>query len=100
MVPVPASCQRLADGTFVDVLKVGVIVLIVLIVLLGLLGMPMSGGSMCPDCGLGTSSSVCIALLASVVLLIARRAMGLLLVRGRRPLLMTTDPLEPPPRLS
>ncbi len=80
-------------------LKVAVIVLVVLVVVLGLpLGLPMAGGSMCPDCDLGTTSVVCVALLASIVLLVPRRAIGILVVAARRPLLVTTDPLERPPR--
>jgi uncharacterized membrane protein YozB (DUF420 family) len=90
------------DGTVIYVLKVAVIVLVVLMVVLGLpLGMPMSGTSMCPDCSaVGTWSAMCIALIASVVLLMQRRATRLLLDRSRRPLLVSADVLEPPPRLS
>jgi len=68
------------------VLKVTVIVLlVVLVVLLGIpLGMPMSGGSMCPECSLaGTWGAMCVALLASVVLLVQRRASRILVDRSR-----------------
>lgn len=79
--------------------KAAVIVLVVLVLLLGLpLGLPMAGGPMCPDCVLGATSVVCIALLASIVLLVPRRAIGIVLFTARRPLLVTTDPLERPPR--
>lgn len=89
-------------GTVIDVLKVAVIVLVVLIVLLGLpLGMPMPGTSMCPDCGaLGGWSVMCIALLVSLVLLVQRRATPLLAVRLSRPILVSADVLERPPRLA
>lgn len=80
-------------------LKVAVIVLVVLVLLLGLpLGMPMPGTSMCPDCDLGTWSLMCIVLLGSIVLLIQRRAPGVLVARDRRPLLATVDVPERPPR--
>lgn len=77
------------------------IVLVVLIVLLGLpLGMPMSGASMCPDCSaVGAWSAMCIALLASVVILMQRRATRLFLHSSRRPILVSAEVLEPPPRL-
>ena len=107
-VPAPESAPLIveelappADGRVDDVLKVAVIVLVVLVLLLGLpLGLPMSGTSMCPDCGLGTWSLVCIALLGSVLLLVQRRATGILTGRTRRPLLVTVDALERPPRSS
>lgn len=77
------------------------IVLVVLVMLLGLpLGLPMAMGSMCPDCYLGTSSMFCIALLASIVLIVPRRAMGVLPASTRKPLLVATSPLERPPRSS
>jgi uncharacterized membrane protein len=85
------------------VLKVAVIVLlVVLVVLLGIpLGMPMSGTSMCPECSpAGTWGAICVALLASVVLLVQRHASRIFVDRSRRPLLMSADVLEPPPRLS
>jgi hypothetical protein len=84
------------------VLKVAVIVLVALLVLLGLpLGMPMAGTSMCPDCNaLGTWSAMCIALLASVVLFVPRRATRILIDRPGRAVLMPVDVLERPPRLS
>jgi hypothetical protein len=85
------------------VLKVAVIVLlVVLVVLLGIpLGTPMSGASMCPECSLaGTWGAMCVALLASVVLLVQRRASRILVDRSRRPSLVPTDVLERPPRLS
>lgn len=78
------------------------IVLVVLIVLLGLpLGTPMSGTAMCPDCtALGSWSAMCIALLASVVLLVQPRATRILVARSRRSILLLADALERPPRLS
>jgi hypothetical protein len=84
------------------VLKVAVIVLlVVLVVLIGIpLGMPMSGASMCPECSpAGTWGAMCVALLASVVLLVQRRIAH---PRGysRRPILVSADVLERPPRLS
>jgi hypothetical protein len=85
------------------VLKVTVIVLlVVLVVLLGIpLGMPISGGSMCPECSLaGMWGAMCVALLASVVLLVQRRASRILVERSRRPSLVSADVLERPPRLS
>jgi hypothetical protein len=85
------------------VLKVAVIVLlVVLVVLLGIpLGMPMSGASMCPECSLaGTWGAMCVALLASVVLLVQRRASRILVDRSRRPILVWADVLERPPRFS
>jgi len=85
------------------VLKVAVIVLlVVLVVLLGIpLGMPMSGSSMCPECGpAGTWGAMCVALLASVVLLVQRRASRILLDRSSRPILVWSDVLERPPRFS
>jgi hypothetical protein len=90
-------------GTVIDVLKVTVIVLlVVLVVLLGIpLGMPMSGGSMCPECSLaGTWGPMCVALVASVVLLVQRRASRILVDRSRQPNLVSADVLERPPRLS
>jgi hypothetical protein len=98
-----ASWERLVDGTVIDVLKVAVIVLlVVLVVLLGVpLGMQMPGASMCPECGpAATWGAMCAALLASVVLLVQRRASGILVDRARQPLLVSTDVLERPPRLS
>jgi hypothetical protein len=85
------------------VLKIAVIVLlVVLVVLLGIpLGMPMSGASMCPECGpAATWGAMCAALLASVVLLVQRRASRILVERARQPILMWTDVLERPPRFS
>jgi hypothetical protein len=84
------------------VLKAAVIVLVLLILLLGLpLGMPMSGTSMCPDCGnLGAWGLMCIALLGSIVLLMHGRAASILAERARRPLLVPADALERPPRSS
>lgn len=83
-------------------MKVAVIVLVVLLLLLGLpLGMPMSGTSMCPDCSsLGAWGLMCIVLLGSLVLLMQRRPTGILADRVRRPLLVTADALERPPRSS
>ena len=92
-----------AGGTVIDVLKVAVIVLlVVLVVLLGIpLGMPMSGASMCPECSpAGTWGAICVALLASIVLLVQGRASGILVDRTRRPILVSADVLEPPPRRS
>jgi hypothetical protein len=91
-----------AGGTVIDVLKVAVIVLVVLVVLLGIpLGMPMSGASMCPECSpAGTWGAMCVALLASVVLLVQGRASGILVDRTPRPILVSADVLERPPRLS
>jgi len=92
-----------AGGTVIDVLKVAVIVLlVVLVVLLGIpLGMPMSGASMCPECSpAGTWGAICVALLASIVLLVQGRASGILVDRTRRPILVSADVLERPPRLS
>jgi membrane protein implicated in regulation of membrane protease activity len=86
-----------------NVLKVAVIVLlVVLVVLLGIpLAMPMSGVLMCPECSLaGTWGGMCVALLASVVLLAQRRASRILVDRSRRPLLVSGDVLERPPRFS
>ena len=79
-----------------------IVLLVVLIVLLGTpLGMPMSGASMCPECTpAGAGAAMCVALLASVVLLVQRRATRLLVDSSRRPILVTTDVLERPPRLS
>jgi hypothetical protein len=85
------------------VLKVVVIVLlVVLVALLGIpLGMPMSGASMCPECSLaGTWGAMCVALLASVVLLVQRGASRILVDRSRRPSLVSVDVLERPPRFS
>jgi len=85
------------------VLRFAVIVLlVVLVVLLGIpLGMPMSGASMCPECSLtGTWGAMCVALLASVVLLVQRHASRILVDRSRRPSLVSADVLEPPPRIS
>jgi hypothetical protein len=84
------------------VLKLGVIVLVVLILLLGLpLGMPMPGTTMCPDCdGLGAWSVVCIALLGSVVLLVQRRATRFLVDGSRRPIFVSAEVRERPPRIS
>ena len=84
-------------------LKVAVIVLLViLVVLLGIpLGIPMSGASMCPECGpAATWGAMCVALLASVVLLVQRRAFHILVDRSRGPILVAADVLERPPRLS
>jgi hypothetical protein len=95
--------SRETGGTVIDVLKVAVIVLlVVLVVLLGIpLGMPMSGASMCPECGpAGTSVALCAALLASVVLLLQRRATRILVDASRRPIMVAADVLERPPRLS
>ena len=93
-----------AGGTVIDVLKVAVIVLlVVLVVLVGIpLGMPMSGASMCPECSpTGTWGAMCVALLASVVLLVqGRRASRIIVDRSRRPILVSADVLERPPRLS
>jgi len=95
------ALETKADGTVVHVLKAAAIVLMVLVVLLGLpLGLPMSGTSMCPDCDLGTWSVMCIALLSSIVLLVQRRATGIPAARARRPLLVTVDVPEHPPRSS
>lgn len=89
------------DGTVDHVLRIAVVVLVVLVLLLGLpLGLPMSGSSMCPDCDLGTWSVMCIALLGSIVLLVQRRATGILADRARRPLVVTVDVPERPPRSS
>jgi hypothetical protein len=85
------------------VLKVAVIVLLVmLVVLLGIpLGMPMSGASMCPECGPAASwGAMCVAVLASVVLLVQRRPSRILVDRSRQPILVSADVLERPPRLS
>jgi len=85
------------------VLKVAVIVLmVVLVVLLGIpLGMPMSGASMCQECGPGaTWGAMCVALLASVVLLVQRRASRILVDRARQPILVWADVLKRPPRFS
>jgi hypothetical protein len=101
VVSIVASWERPADGTVAQVLKITVIVLlVVLVVLLGIpLGMPMSGASMCPECGpAATWGATCAALLGSIVLLVPRRAMGVLTVRARRPLLVANGPLERPPR--
>lgn len=82
-------------------LKVALIVVVVLVLLLGLpLGVPMSGGSMCPDCDLGTWSVICIALIASIVFLLPLRARGVLSDHARKPLLVTVDAFERPPRPS
>lgn len=84
-------------------LKVAVIaLLVVLVVLLGIpLGMPMSGASMCPECSpAGMSGAMCVALLASIVLLVQRRASRILVDRSRRPILVSADVLERPPRFS
>ena len=84
-------------------LKVAVIVLlVVLVVLLGIpLGMPMSGTSMCPECSpAGTWGAMCVALLASVVLLVQRRSSRILVDNFRGPVLVSADVLERPPRLS
>ncbi|MGH2635128.1 MAG: hypothetical protein ACRDHU_03160 [Actinomycetota bacterium] len=85
-------------------LKVAVvIVLVVLVVLLGIpLGMPMSGASMCPECTPAGAAwgAMCVALLASVVLLMQLLATRILVDRSRRPILMFADVLERPPRLS
>ena len=84
-------------------LKVALIVLlVVLVVLLGIpLGMPMPGASMCPECSpAATWGAMCVALLASVVLLVQRRASRVLVVRSGRPILVSADVLERPPRLS
>jgi len=92
-----------ADGTVIDVLKVAVIVLlVVLVVLLGIpLGMPMSGASMCPECSpAGTWGAMCVALLASIVLLVQRRASRILVDRSRRPIPVSADVLERPPRFA
>ena len=83
--------------------KVAVIVLlVVLVVLLGIpLGMPMSGASMCPECTpAGAWGAICVALLASVVLLAQLRASRIFVNRSRRPVLVSADVLERPPRLS
>jgi len=85
------------------VLKVTVIVLlVVLVVLLRIpLGMPMQARWMWPACSLaGTWGAMCAALLASVVLLVQRRASRILVDRSRRPSLVSADVLERPPRLS
>jgi hypothetical protein len=85
------------------VLKVTVIVLlVVLVVLLGIpLGMPMSGASMCPECTpAGNWGAMCVALLASVVLLVQLRTSRILVDRARRPILVSADVLERPPRFS
>jgi hypothetical protein len=85
------------------VLKLAVIVLlVVLVVLLGIpLVMPMSGASMCPECSpAGTWGAMCVALLASIVFLVQRRASRVILDRSRRPILVSADVLERPPRLS
>jgi len=87
----------------IDVLRVAVIVLlVVLVLLLGIpLAMPMSGASMCAECTpAGTWGAMCVALLASVVLLVQRRATHILVDRSRRPVLVWADVLERPPRLS
>ena len=84
-------------------LKVAVIVLlVVLVVLLGIpLGMPMSGASMCPECTpAGAWGAMCVALLASVVLLVQGRASRVLVDRSRRPIFVSADVLERPPRFS
>ena len=84
-------------------LKVAVIVLlVVLVVLLGIpFGMPMSGASMCPECGpAATWGAMCVALLASVVLLVQRRGWRILVDRSSRAILVSADVLERPPRLS
>jgi hypothetical protein len=86
-----------------NVLKIAVIVLlVVLIVLLGFpLGMPMSGASRCPECGPArTWGAMCVALLASVLLLVLSRASRLLVDSSRRPILVWADVPERPPRLS
>lgn len=83
-------------------LKVVVIVLlVVLVVLLGMpLGMPISGASMCRECSpAGTWGAMCVALLASVVVLAPGRASRILVDRSRRPILVSADVLERPPRL-
>jgi hypothetical protein len=85
------------------VLKLAVIVLlVVLVVLLGIpLVMPMSGASMCPECSpAGTWGAMCVALLASIVLLVQRLASRIIVDRSRRPILVSADVLERPPRLS
>lgn len=76
------------------------IVLVALIVLLGLpLGMPMAGTAMCPDCALGSWSAICIALIASIILLVPWPRTRRLEDRSGQPLLVAVDVLEPPPRL-
>jgi hypothetical protein len=89
-------------GTFIDVLKVGIIVLVLLVLLLGLpLGMLMPGTAMCPDCGiLGSWGAVCIALLGSLVLLVHRRAGRLLAAPAHGHLLLLADRIDRPPRAS
>jgi hypothetical protein len=85
------------------VLKVAVIVvLVLLVVLLGIpLGMPMAGASICPECTpAGASGAMCVALLASVVVLAPRRTAHILVDRSRRPMLMFADVLERPPRFA
>jgi hypothetical protein len=79
-----------------------IVLLVLLVVLLGIpLGMPMSGASMCPECGpAAASGAMCAALLASVVLLVQRRASRIFVDRYRQPILITTDVLERPPRFS
>lgn len=84
-------------------LKIALIVLlVVLVVLLGIpLGMSMSGASMCPECTpAGAWSGMCVALLASAVLLAQLRASRVLVDRSRRPVLAWADVLERPPRPS
>ena len=95
--------SRGTDGTVIDVLKVAVIVvLVMLVVLLGIpLGIPMSGSSMCPECGpAGTWVAFCAALLATLVLFLQRRATHIPVDASRRPILVSADVLERPPRLS
>jgi hypothetical protein len=79
-----------------------IVLLVVLVALLGIpLVMPMSGASMCPECSLaGTWGAMCVALLASVVLLVQRRASRIIADRTHRPIAVFADVPERPPRLS